>query len=218
MRPTLIAVVGAAVSIVLSGCGSLRGEVSMVGDDGATYRVNEVQAGEASLDDLDGLVSEVDSLSSARSALPTVEISSSAVVPAVFQFTASLVDGGMVDGASLFDGTPQLLTFVQTTCPISDDERPNLAEAALRHPDVRFVVIHSGGSHADYVESIAASGLNAPNVINIDDSDLTIWNRFGVTASPSNVLVDHAGLLRSSQGALGDSGLDRAAAAVSNGW
>lgn len=80
------------------------------------------------------------------------------------------------------------------------------------------MIVHSGGNAAAYRAMASESGLAAPNIVHLDDTDQRLWNRFGIAASPSSILVDRTGLVRSSHGALGESGRDRAAAALRAGF
>lgn len=201
----------AAASLVLSGCGSLRGERVMTSADGATVERPAVVPTTEPV--------PVDSVADvARPAAPVIEVSDGASIPTMFEFTSTLVDGGTITGADLIGAGPVVMTFVQPTCPISKEEAPKLAESARLNPDITYVVIHSGGSLDEYRTTIAEAGLDADNVVHIDDSDQSLWHRFAIEASPSSILVDEAGLVRSSYGALGDSGLERAATALHAGF
>ena len=208
---SVVAATAMVAMIALSGCGSIRGDRVLVDEGGAVVQISPVDvtpvvaAGERRADTTDD-------------AAPVVSVEAAASVPTAFQFRAELVDGGDLAGAELYDGTPTIVTFVQPTCPFSLEESPKLANAAERHPDVRFVVVHSGGDHAAYTDMIAASALRGTNVVHVDDTGLQLWDRFGIGASPSSILIDRTGLVRSSYGALGDSGLDRAAEAVDVGF
>ena len=83
--------------------------------------------------------------------------------------------------------------------------------------DVDFVIVASGesGPRAPWLAGIADG---RDNLVVLDDGDDRLWYRFAITATPSNVLVDDAGVMRSSYGALAESGLDRASDAVVAGF
>ncbi len=207
-RAVRTSMLGLTTVLVLSGCGSIRGERAMVDGSGAVVEVPLVSEPltPAGTDGASALVA------------PVVEVPEDVAVPAAFQFTATLVDGGSIAGDELTADAPVLMTFVQPTCPISHEEAPKIAAAARLHPEITYVIVHSGGSVDDYRAMTAEAGLDAPNIVHVDDSDQQLWKRFGVTASPSSILVDAAGLVRSSYGALGESGLERAADSLYAGF
>jgi hypothetical protein len=203
-----------AVSITiigLTGCGSIRGERVAVSEDGTAYDV-------VSVDPPTTTIASASASASASTPRPAVEVRTDTPNPAAVGFSAKLLGGGTTSGSKLAADGPVHLVFFQPTCPFSNEEGPKLAAAALRHPDITYVVAHSGGTAADYDEVIADAGLDAANIVHVDDTDQVLWARFGVTASPSSILIDGSGLLRSSYGALGDSGLDRAAETLLTGF
>ena len=211
MRPLtsprrLIAAV-AGVAILTTGCADLRGEREFTDDQGRTYEPVRFEEPAASTDE------------EARTEPPTrIAVAEDAEVPAAFAFTAATTDGAMTSGRDLLGTDGTVITFLQPTCEFSTEEAPKLAAAARRHADLRFVLAFSGGDVADYEAMLDAAGLDLPNVIAVDDSSLALWNRFAVTASPSTLLVDADLRLRSSYGALGDDGLDRAAGFIAEGF
>lgn len=128
-----------------------------------------------------------------------------------FQFTATdLFGGGAIEGMDLYEGRPTIMTFVVPSCPVCQSEGPLIAQAAERHSDVTFVVVHSAGTEQDYLDFVFASELETENIIHITDTEMALWQRFGVRSQPSTVLVDSEGRLTSSVGALNHDGLDRA--------
>ena len=148
---------------------------------------------------------------------PIVEVAETEPVPAAFAFSAVSLDGDVIEGAELLDRAPAIITFVRADCDYSEDEVPKIVDAADRHPDVDFVIVASGesGPRAPWLAGIADG---RDNLVVLDDGDDRLWYRFAITATPSNVLVDDAGVMRSSYGALAESGLDRASDAVVAGF
>jgi peroxiredoxin len=177
-------------SVVLLGCSGVRGELQ-----GAPQEPEEVQ-----------FVEKVQSGPIAE------QLESGAVAPNAFDFTSvDLLTGSEVSGADLYERQPLVLLFSVPTCPICHVEGPKLANAALQNPDVNFVVVHSQGSADEVNQFVEDAGLDGLlNVVNLLDEDMKLWNRFAVLAQPYYVLVDTAGGLSSSLGALGDDGLVRA--------
>lgn len=202
IRPALIA---AVVVLTTTGCAQIRGEREFTFEDGRTASVASVE-------------SSADDRPVEPAATVQIEVDAAASVPAAFAFDAVTVAGAPTTGIDLLGDRGTIITFVQPTCPFSTDEAPKIAAAARRHPDLRFVVAFSGGDTGAYAAMLADAGLHLPNVVAVDDTSATLWNRFAITASPSSVLVDADLHLRSSYGALGDDGLDRAVAAVTGGF
>jgi hypothetical protein len=181
-------------SLALLGCSGVRGEL-----EGAAQPADEIQ-----------FVERVDSG-------PVVEeVDSGTVTPAPFEFVTEEVGTGIeVAGADLYAARPLVLLFSVPTCPVCHVEGPKLANAAMQHPDVNFVVVHSQGTVSEVTTFIDDAGLsNLTNVKNVMDEDMTLWSRFAVIAQPYYILVDADGGLSSSMGALGDDGLMRAAQLV----
>ncbi len=135
----------------------------------------------------------------------------------LFDFTApDLYTGAPVDGNDMRDNAPLIMTFVVPSCPICVTEAPKLANAAEANPGVNFVVVHSFGEVDDFFEYTNAADLTHENTIHVVDVDGTLWERFGIEAQPSSILVDDAGRVSSTRGALGDDGLLRALGTVSD--
>ncbi|TDT16030.1 hypothetical protein BDK89_1612 [Ilumatobacter fluminis] len=214
--------------VALTGCGAVKGERVLVDEDGSSFSSDDVAArpvDEVSANGASGDPATADSIDTGDSGstvttaalMPVVEIAETEPVPAAFAFSATSLDGEVLEGAELFERAPAIMTFVRADCDYSEDEVPKIVEAAERHPDVTFVVVASGetGPDAPWLSGIAAG---RDNVVVVDDRDDSLWYRFAITATPSNVLVDDAGLMRSSYGALAESGLDRASVAVVAGF
>lgn len=222
-RRGTLALVGIGL-VALTGCGAVKGERVLVDDDGSSFGTDEVVTEPVDAGTDAGAGGEVaaaadDSAITVTTAAltPVVEIADAEPVPAAFAFSATSLDGEELEGAELLERAPAIITFVRADCDYSEEEVPKIVDAADRHPDVTFVVVASGenGPDAPWVAGIADG---RDNVIVLDDRDDRLWYRFAITATPSNVLVDDAGLMRSSYGALAESGLDRASDAVVAGF
>lgn len=132
-----------------------------------------------------------------------------------FAFRApELYTGELIEGTELFSNAPVIMVFVVPSCDICHVEAPKLANAAELHPEINYVMVHGFGETTDFLEFNDGFDLSQENVIHLVDTEGALWERFGVTSQPSSVLVDLDGEVSTSRGALGDDGLARAAAQV----
>ena len=226
MRRSAALIVAGAGLLALTGCGAMKGERVLTDDDGSSFSSDEVATrpieavpgadGAAGAGEIAAADESSITVTTAAPA-PVVEIAEAEPVPAAFAFSATSLDGESIEGAELLDRSPSIITFVRADCDYSEEEVPKIVEAAERYPEVTFVVVASGvdGPDAPWLAGVADG---RDNVVVLDDGDDRLWYRFAITATPSNVLVDEAGLMRSSYGALAESGLDRASAAVISGF
>lgn len=205
------AAIGLLLVAVGSACGGVKGERVLVSESGVSFGVDEVSPVTT-----DAPTSAPATPATSATAAATVVVEAERPVPAAFAFSATTMEGTTVSGDELFAG-PLVMTFVRANCEYSEREAPRVADAAQRHPDTTFVVVASGPdlAEATWITSLSGAG---ENVVVIDDEDERLWRRFAVTASPSSVLVDVDGLMRTSFGELGESGLDRAAALLADGF
>lgn len=223
MRCSAALVVAGIGLVAFTGCGAVRGERVLVDDEGSSFTTDEIIAepGRTGGEDptsIDETSIDATSITVATAVpSPVVEIADAEPVPAAFVFSATSLDGSEVEGAELLGRAPAIITFVRADCDYSEQEVPKIVAAADRRPDVTFVIVASGenGPDAPWVSGV---GADRDNLLVLDDRDDRLWYRFAITATPSNVLVDGAGLMRSSYGALADSGLDRASDAVVAGF
>lgn len=222
-RVAAIALAGLGI-VALSGCGAVKGERVLVDDEGSSFSTDEVidQSADALAatgadGEIAGSATDPSITVTTAAPAPIVEIAETEPVPAAFAFSAVSLDGDVIEGAELLDRAPAIITFVRADCDYSEDEVPKIVDAADRHPDVDFVIVASGesGPRAPWLAGIADG---RDNLVVLDDGDDRLWYRFAITATPSNVLVDDAGVMRSSYGALAESGLDRASDAVVAGF
>ena len=99
------------------------------------------------------------------------------------------------------------MTFVSPSCAISVEDAPSFVEVAQANPTVTFVFVHTDGNVASFQEFIDQADLYEQNMIHINDSDLTLWTRFGIDTQPSTLLVDQMGRASLTEGGLGHEGL-----------
>lgn len=189
-RLTLYGAAFVAICLVLSSCGAVRGErvVSGVATDGDQTVQQPVPTRNA------GSAIEVNNVSEAGA----------------FNFVSSNLDGAEpLSGIDLVSGGPVIMTFVVPQCPVCISEAPTLAQSAAQHPEVTYVMVHSGGTTADYRDFNLSSGLNLANVVHLDDSAGYLWARFGVIQQPTNLFIDSGGAVSQSLGALSAEDLEQ---------
>ena len=180
--------------VVLSSCSVLRGDMVESGFDGGDTREVVVQ----DVEQLDSTVALGDNPAAAAFDFQVID----------------LLDKATVQGSDLYANRSTIMTFVVPGCPVCVVEAPKIAAAAARHPEISYVMVHTGGSEVDYLDYVAAHGLDAANIVHLRDDRGDLWRRFNIVAQPSTLLLDREGSLSSSSGALGDDGLERAAAVV----
>ncbi|WP_026877240.1 redoxin domain-containing protein [Jiangella gansuensis] len=101
-------------------------------------------------------------------------------VPEELAFTASTVDGGTFDGASLA-GRPAVLWFWAPWCPVCQREAPLIAELAQQYgQQVAFVGVAGLSGDVSAMEEFIADG-GVEGIPHIDDSGGDVYSRFGVT-------------------------------------
>lgn len=131
---------------------------------------------------------------------------------APFAFTApELFTGASVSGLELYNDAPMIVTFVSPTCPVCLTEGPEIANAAELYPDITYLVVHGGADTDSYRSFADEQGLYQENVIHVEDESGVLWERFGVVATPSTLLVDGEGRVTQSTGALELQGHEQAA-------
>lgn len=128
--------------------------------------------------------------------------------PEAFNFLApELFSGANVSGSDLYSSGPVLMTFISPDCAISIDDGPALSEVAERNQSVTFVFVHTDGDAASFEQFVEDADLYHQNVIHINDSDQSLWNRFGIETQPSTLLLDQNGRASVAGGGLGHEGL-----------
>ncbi|MFT7598243.1 MAG: hypothetical protein ACI8TP_001164 [Acidimicrobiales bacterium] len=128
--------------------------------------------------------------------------------PEAFDFIApELFSGAPLVGAEIYRSGSALVTFVSPGCVVSVQDGPAYARVADANPLVTFLFVHTDGSADTFQQFVEEADLFQENVIHINDADLTLWNRFGITTQPSTVLVDRDGRASVTEGGLGHEGL-----------
>lgn len=128
--------------------------------------------------------------------------------PAAFDFTVpELFSGAPVSGRDLYQSGPVIMTYVSPSCVVSAEDAEAFALVAELHQSVTFVFVHTDGDSESFEQFVDNADLYYQNVLHINDSDLALWNRFGIETQPSTMLVDRSGRATLAQGGLGQEGL-----------
>ncbi len=139
-------------------------------------------------------------------------------VPEAWDFhSPELFSGAPLAGKDLFESGSVLVNFVSPGCPISVEDAEAFAAAAERNPSVTFVFAHTDGATAEYEQFVEDSDLFQQNVVHVNDSDLALWNRFGIADQPSTILIKGDGSASVTTGGLGHEGVANAVDLVSDG-
>jgi thiol-disulfide isomerase/thioredoxin len=110
--------------------------------------------------------------------------------PGSAAFTATTLDGEVFE-SSILD-PPLVLWFWAPWCTICQAEGPILAEVAAEFDgEVNFFGVAGLGTVEEMQTFVADTGTEA--LTHLVDDDGSIWQRFGVAATPSHILVDRAG-------------------------
>ena len=143
MRASLLLLI--ALALVGTGCSGVRGTLVESGvADTTTETLPEAWEPEEVLEsNSDGTVA----IGDRASAEP-------------FAFTApELFTGSSVSGLELYDDAPMIVSFVSPSCPICVTEGPEIAFAADMHPDITYLVVHSGADTESYRSFAEEAGL-----------------------------------------------------------
>ncbi|ORW11404.1 redoxin domain-containing protein [Mycobacterium kyorinense] len=111
-------------------------------------------------------------------------------VPTQLQFSAKTLDGQPFSGESL-SGRPSVLWFWAPWCPRCQRDAPTVAQVAAANAAVTFVGVAARAQLSDmrsFVDTYRLGGITQ-----LDDTDGTIWARFGVTHQPAYAFVDSKG-------------------------
>jgi thiol-disulfide isomerase/thioredoxin len=100
-------------------------------------------------------------------------------------FTGTTLSGGSFSGSSL-QGKPTVLWFWTPWCPFCNIEAPGVSEVSASNPKVAFVGI-AGRSDVGQMQGFV-SKYNL-NFTNLNDSDGSLWARFGVPWQPAYLFV-----------------------------
>ncbi len=98
-------------------------------------------------------------------------------------FTATTLSGAPFDGASL-QGKPAVLWFWTPWCPFCNAEAPSVSQVAAANPDVTFVGVAARSDVAQMQGFVDKYRLNFTNV---NDTNGSIWARYGVPWQPAYV-------------------------------
>jgi thiol-disulfide isomerase/thioredoxin len=98
-------------------------------------------------------------------------------------FTGTTLSGAPFNGASL-QGKPAVLWFWAPWCPFCNAEAPGVSQVSASNPKVTFVGI-AGRSDVGAMQNFV-SRYNL-NFTNLNDSDGSLWARYGVPWQPAYV-------------------------------
>jgi thiol-disulfide isomerase/thioredoxin len=100
-------------------------------------------------------------------------------------FTGTTLSGGSFSGASL-QGKPAVLWFWTPWCPFCNAEAPSVSAVSAANPGVTFVGVSTRADVASMQNFVSKYNLNFTN---INDTDGSIWARFGVPWQPAYVFI-----------------------------
>ena len=112
-----------------------------------------------------------------------------APLPDSLDFTATTVEGGSFEGASLA-GKPALLWFWAPWCPTCRSQVPQVESLAEEYADDVAVI---GVGSLDSAEAIAAFAADVDGVTHLEDVDGALYRKFGIAEQSSFVLLDADG-------------------------
>jgi thiol-disulfide isomerase/thioredoxin len=100
-------------------------------------------------------------------------------------FTGSTLGGGSFPGSSL-QGKPAVLWFWTPWCPFCNIEAPGVSQVSAANPKVSFVGIAGRSDVGQMQQFVSKYNLNFTN---LNDSDGSLWARFGVPWQPAYLFV-----------------------------
>lgn len=201
MKRSFIVAALAAVTMLTAGCG-----------------VAAEQATSNTLADTSAAAKFVDVGAETQVRVGTTSVREAGPANEAINFVATeLYSQSSISGLELLGNGPVIATFVQPGCDFSLGQSELLVDAATGGVDVTFVFVHSGGDADAFMSFASEAGLAEENMLHVDDRNGVLSARFGVDAYPSTLLVDGAGRLSSSTGALDAVRLQRALSIVTSG-
>jgi thiol-disulfide isomerase/thioredoxin len=97
------------------------------------------------------------------------------------QFTGTTLSGAPFSGAGL-QGKPAVLWFWTSFCPFCNAEAPGVGRVAAANPGVTFVGIAAHSDVGSMQNFVSKYNLNFTN---LNDTDGSIWARYGVPWQPA---------------------------------
>ena len=92
------------------------------------------------------------------------------------------------------DSRPIVINLWATWCPPCRREMPMLAEAGVRWPQVRFLLVNQGDPPALVADYLRRSGLDSPDILL--DADASVMRATGAKVLPTTFFYDGRGRLR----------------------
>lgn len=109
-----------------------------------------------------------------------------------------LADGSRSSWATLLQPGPTLAVFATPWCEVCRAERPAVVAWAEAHRGrARTLYVFSGGELPGALAQARALGLHRPELLVVVDADGTLADRFGVQATPTLLVLDAGGAVRS---------------------
>ena len=110
---------------------------------------------------------------------------------AALNFTATTLDGQPFDGTSLI-GHPTVIWFWASWCPLCNGEGAEVSDALHSLPDgVQAIGVPGDSDVQGMKDFVAKYGLG--DIVQVVDTDGSIWRRFFVPEQPALAIVDATG-------------------------
>lgn len=126
-------------------------------------------------------------------------------------FTATTLDGQTFDGTTLA-GKPALLWFWAPWCPTCAGQAAHMSEVAAEY-DGEITVVGVGGLGQADAMRVFVDERGVDSFVHLSDEAGAVWQRFGITAQSTYVVLDAAGAVVA-EGSLSEDELDAALASV----
>ncbi|WP_277208634.1 TlpA family protein disulfide reductase [Isoptericola croceus] len=166
----------AAATLTLAGCAA---EDTPPAGDGAETAGEMTDDSMADQDMTDDMTDE-----------PADEDMADEMVPAVYEFSATTLDGGTFEGATLA-GSPAVLWFWAPWCPTCIMQIPTVTGLAETYGGDVAVVGVGGLDDAEAISDMAEK--NIPHVTHLVDDAGEVWQHFGMTQQSTFVVLDADG-------------------------
>lgn len=137
----------------------------------------------------------------------TDEPSEAAAAGGALDFTATTLGGATFEGATLA-GKPVLLWFWAPWCPTCAGQAQHISELADTYEGQVNVVGVGGLDQAEAMRTFVADR-EVDNFVHLSDETGAVWQRFGITAQSTYVVLDADGTVVA-QGVLSEDDLDQA--------
>ncbi|WP_278236569.1 redoxin family protein [Isoptericola sp. AK164] len=185
MRTTRGAATAAATLALLLVAGCAAEETPT----GAGSTADTTTASEEPMDD-ETLMDDETSGSDDTSADESADRADDADLPAVYDFSATTLEGGTFAGSELADA-PAVLWFWAPWCPTCRAQIPTVTGLAETYGEDVAVVAVGGLDDAEAISDMAADDIAGPTHL-VDDAG-EVWQHFGMTQQSTFVVLDADG-------------------------